>query len=275
MTATTTGEDNVAVGTGALSAQTTGGDNVAIGHLALSTLTTAGNNTAVGDRALQLNTSGENNVAIGTLALDANTTVSECTAVGRAALGVNTTGRSGTGIGFEALKSNTTGEYNVGIGYGSGGNITTGSGNISVNDYATRGSGARIFNTTTESDRIVMGHNYIANAYVKVSWTVTSDERDKTNFNSIPHGLAFVNDLKPIEYTFRRIRGSEETNGKPRYGFKAQDILALEGENPIIIDNEDKDNLKYNGESLVPVLVNAIQELSAKVEELENKLQGK
>ena len=172
-------------------------------------------------------------------------------------------------MGDGVLASNTTGQYNVGIGYGSGGNITTGSGNISINDYATRGSGARIFNTTTENDRLVMGHNYIANAYVKVAWTVTSDERDKTNFNSIPHGLAFVNDLKPIEYTFRRTRGSEETNGKPRYGFKAQDILALEGENPIIIDNEDEDNLKYNGEALVPVLVNAIQELSAKVEELQ------
>lgn len=46
----------------------------------------------------------------------------------------------------------------------------------------------------------------------------------------------------------------------------AQDILALEGNEPIIIDNEKPDYLKYQGESLVPILVKAIQELSAKFE---------
>jgi hypothetical protein len=47
--------------------------------------------------------------------------------------------------------------------------------------------------------------------------------------------------------------------------------LALEGDNPIIIDNEQPDKLKYNGEALVPVLVNAIKELKAEIELLKNK----
>jgi len=47
--------------------------------------------------------------------------------------------------------------------------------------------------------------------------------------------------------------------------------IALEGENNVIIDNENPDSLKYQGEALVPVLVNAIKELTAKVEALENK----
>jgi hypothetical protein len=55
------------------------------------------------------------------------------------------------------------------------------------------------------------------------------------------------------------------------YGFKAQDILALEGDNNVIIDNEQSDHLKYKGEHLVPVLVNAIKELTARVKELENE----
>ena len=46
----------------------------------------------------------------------------------------------------------------------------------------------------------------------------------------------------------------------------AQDILALEGDNPVIIDNKDENALKYKGESLVPVLVKAIQELKAEVD---------
>jgi hypothetical protein len=48
-------------------------------------------------------------------------------------------------------------------------------------------------------------------------------------------------------------------------------FLALEGDNPVIIDNEQPEHLKYNGEALVPVLVNAIKELKAEIELLKNK----
>jgi hypothetical protein len=111
----------------------------------------------------------------------------------------------------------------------------------------------------------------VMNAYVKVAWTVTSDARDKMNFNSVPHGLDFVSKLEPISFQFKKSREEEIPHGNVRYGFKAQDILALEGDNPIIIDNENPDNLKYQGEALVPVLVNAIKELKAEIDLLKNK----
>ena len=63
-------------------------------------------------------------------------------------------------------------------------------------------------------------------------------------------------------------RQSSIPYGPKRYGFLAQDVLALEGSDPVIIDNEDADNLRYAGESLVPVLVNAVKELSAQVNTL-------
>jgi len=47
--------------------------------------------------------------------------------------------------------------------------------------------------------------------------------------------------------------------------------MALEGDNPVIIDNEFENNLKYKGEHLVPVLVNAIQELTKRIKDLEDK----
>ena len=129
-------------------------------------------------------------------------------------------------------------------------------------------------NLVTANDRAVFGSNATTNAYVKVSWTVTSDERDKMNFADVPHGLSFVNALEPIKFNFKKSRDDATPHGNARYGFKAQDILALEGDNPIIIDNEDVDNLKYQGEALVPVLVKAIQELSAKNEALLTRIEA-
>jgi hypothetical protein len=112
-----------------------------------------------------------------------------------------------------------------------------------------------------------MGNNSSTNAYIKIGWTVTSDARDKTNFASVPVGLEFVNALKPTAYQFKKDRDNDEVaeGARVRYGFLAQDILALEGGTPVIIDNIDEDNLKFNESSLIPVLVKAIQELSAEV----------
>jgi len=105
-----------------------------------------------------------------------------------------------------------------------------------------------------------------------VAWTVVSDARDKTNFAPVPHGLEFVKALQPTAYQFRTARGSEETSGGVRYGFKAQDVLALEGANPVIVDNEDADKLRMIDTALIPVLVKAIQELSAEVDTLKQQL---
>jgi hypothetical protein len=105
-----------------------------------------------------------------------------------------------------------------------------------------------------------------------VVFTVTSDARDKTNINPIPHGLEFVQQLNPVSYNFKKSRENDTPHGNKRYGFLAQDILALEGDDNVIIDNEQADHLKYQGEALVPVLVKAIQELSAKNDALEARL---
>jgi hypothetical protein len=48
-----------------------------------------------------------------------------------------------------------------------------------------------------------------------------------------------------------------------RYGFKAQDVLALEGDTPVIVDAEDLEKLRFNDQSMLAVLVNAIKELKA------------
>jgi len=228
-------------------------------------------NTAVGNEALKSNTTGGTNTAVGNEALKSNTSGAENTATGLYALRLNVIGNCNTANGRESLASNT-GDANTAIGHSSGYAITSGAGNISIGGMTNTTAISPVFATGTENNRISMGSTAVTNAYIQVAWTIVSDARDKTNFAPVPHGLDFVNLLKPTAFQFKLDRESDEINGPVRYGFKAQDILALEGENSIIIDSENPDKLYYNGESLIPVLVNAIKELSAKNNALEVRL---
>ena len=267
----TTGAQNTASGGGALLSNTTGNYNTASGQNALQNNTTGIQNTASGVNALLYNTTGIQNTASGVSALQYNTTGSNNTASGMSALISNTTGTNNTASGVNALYYNTTGNYNTASGMNALLYNTTGSGNSAFNPLNSAGTFAPVFNPTVENNRFCMGSTGVTNAYIQVAWTVVSDARDKTNFAPVPHGLDFVNQLQPTAYQFKEDRETDVATGIVRYGFKAQDILALEGDNPVIIDTEDLDKLRFNSDSLIPVLVNAIQELTARLQILEAK----
>jgi len=263
---------NTALGLGALNANTTGTQNTASGQSALFFNTTGSNNTASGVNALRNNTTGSNNTASGQSALQNNTTGNSNTATGYQALVSNTTGINNTASGYLALASNTTGGSNTANGDGALYSNTTGSGNTALSPLNSAGTYTPVFNPSTENNRFCMGSTSVTDAYIQVAWTVVSDARDKINFAPVPHGLEFVKALQPTAYQFRTARDSEETNGRVRYGFKAQDVLALEGANPVIVDNEDADKLRMIDSHMIPVLVKAIQELSAEVDNLKQQL---
>jgi hypothetical protein len=255
---------NSAVGANALLSNTTGSQNTANGVSALQNNTTGVQNTACGEDSLLSNTTGVQNTACGVDALLSNTTGYQNTACGQGALLSNTTGFQNTACGVGALQNNTAGIGNTANGFLALQNNTTGSGNTAINPLNSAGTYAPVFAPVAENNRLCMGSTGVTNAYVQVAWTVVSDARDKINFSPVPHGLEFVKALKPMAYQFRTARDSKETNGGVRYGFKAQDVLALEGDNPVIVDNEDADKLRMIESALVPVLVKALQELNAK-----------
>ena len=267
----TTGANNSAFGRAALQNNTTGSGNSASGQSVLMDNTTGNYNSAFGVQALQNNTTGIQNTASGQTALFSNTTGNYNSAFGRAALYYNTIADNNSAFGVTALFSNTTGANNTAFGQTALYYNTTGSGNSAFNPLNSAGTYAPVFNPTTENNRFCMGSTGVTNAYVQVAWTVVSDARDKTNFAPVPHGLDFVNQLQPTAYQFKENRETDVATGIVRYGFKAQDVLALEGDSPVIIDNEDLDKLRFNESSLIPVLVNAIKELTARLELLEGK----
>ena len=101
--------------------------------------------------------------------------------------------------------------------------------------------------------------------------TQTSDIRLKNNLGSVSYGLTEINKITPIKFTFKK----DESN-RQQIGFSAQDLQSIIPESVYdtletveIEGTENKNILAMEYVSLIPVLVNAVKELSAKVAVLE------
>lgn len=92
-----------------------------------------------------------------------------------------------------------------------------------------------------------------------------SDVRVKENILPIESSLLKINALRPVEFDFIKTK-------EHKIGFIAQE---LEQVFPELIVSDDGEYLKIKESQLIPYLVKAIQELTKKVETLEEKLNTK
>lgn len=90
------------------------------------------------------------------------------------------------------------------------------------------------------------------------SFTVSSDVRLKSNILDLVDGNYVVDRLRPVSYTF-------DPTGKATYGFIAQEVEELIPE--AVIDNGEFKSIDYA--PLIAFLTAKVQELAARVEELE------
>jgi hypothetical protein len=97
------------------------------------------------------------------------------------------------------------------------------------------------------------------------SWTTNSDARLKTNVQNIGYGLNAVLALSPKEYEYKI------DEGKKCLGFIAQDVVAII---PELVDVPEDSNemMGIEYQSIIPVLVKAIQEQQAIIESLKARL---
>lgn len=268
--------NNTVLGASAGSAITTGDDNTFLGSQAGISITTGGNNVAVGRQSFtaSVGATGSQNVAVGWQSLVFGTTGDSNVAIGRAMIGSSLSGNANIGIGPLALQTLSSGSNNIAIG-------------------SSAGTSSSPFNITTSSDRIVLGDSSITNAYIQVAWTVVSDARDKTDVVPIAHGLDLIDRLNPVTFKWDKrskywvkdedgnILDRPEPDGthkeaQPFAGFLAQEVQQAIQEvgftDQIIVDTEELDNWKLKETALIPVLVKAVQELSARVKELEARV---
>ena len=260
---------NVAVGSGAGQFVSTACSGTFIGYEAgggsFSAKTTGANNTCVGSSAgNQIQGAANANVCIGATAGDAITT-----GVGNVIIG-------------NAADPSAAGATNQ---------IVIGNGATGIGDHY-----AVVGNSSTT--RLYAADDVGATLYAGSATVQTSDERIKENIEDISLGLEFVNKLKPVQYEHRqpadydgslkenlnwhklgkgpRVLEDNEKN-KLRVGFIAQDVgvalqeLGFDSNNNIVDVDEDTTQQAIAYAHIIAPLVKAVQELTERVKELENK----
>jgi hypothetical protein len=212
-------------------------------------------NTVIGPFAGGLN-SGNNNTIMGNSAALSLTTGAENVALGTKAMGQNTGGLRNTCIGSFAGAN-----FYGGIGFDGGVNTTL----IGFNAQPA---------TVSASNSITLGDSNIAVLRCAVtSITSLSDARDKEDVAKLTAGLEFVKELNPVSFVWND-RNEDGKHGVKDFGFIAQDLKATQekydmAETLGLVHEENPEKLEASYGKLIPILVKAIQELTAKVEQLE------
>jgi len=292
----------VAIGFQALMNSGSGYDTVAIGTNAMYSNSSGNSNVAVGFNALYANQNGNQNVAVGNGALDTLQSGSSNVGIGRAA-GTNVLdGLYNVIVGADSGGSVTSGAKNTIVGWAAGSTLQTGTDNVCI------GRGTRT-SATNSDNQIVMGDSVTsagnntftigkdgtdsAIAFGANSVTAPSDVRLKEDIQDEEVGLDFINDLRPVTFLWKKEKdipsemnaykeGSEERtmNGKYNHGFIAQEVKATIDSHDLkegfdMWQEDDSDGRQRVAPSaIMSVMVKAVQELSAKVQELEEKLNG-
>jgi len=304
MTDLTSGLRNTAYGAYALDNETSGDDNVAIGYAALTDQATVNGNTAVGAYSMSNITTGGENTAVGFKTMQAATTAQINDSFGYENMLNLTTGERNSSMGEQALRAATTASRNVAIGNGSLIQLQTGEGNICVGinsgyNYTTNESNNIIITNSNvsgvvgESNVIRIGTHgtgpgrvqeacYIAGIYnkpydgatdvdVRIDansklGTYASAKKHKDNIQDMGEASSPIFNLRPVTFHFKN-----DDRKLQCFGLIAEEVDEVM---PRLVahDPETGDPVTVRYHALVPMLLNEIQKLTKRVEELEKKI---
>ena len=219
----------------------------------------------MGYRAGAIVPTGVQNVLIGALAGDA----------------INT-GLRHTIIGQDSGQNLTGGNDCIAIGHATNFSAAGAASEIVLGNSVTcTGSGNFTFGSGTTDSNIQNGATSI---------TAPSDERYKENITDSTAGLSFINDLRPVTFQWKKekdipsdhrsyVEGSDNRvmNDYTNHGFIAQEVKAVIDNHSELIDgfdmwmeDEADGRQRLGPAALIPMLVKAIQELSAEIETLKS-----
>lgn len=173
-------------------------------------------------------------------------------------------------MGYRAGYGDYTADYCTNIGHSAGG-TTSRSGN-----YCTNIGANATPSSTSASGEFTLGDSNVSSLRCNdTSISTLSDQRDKTNIQDSIYGLAFINDVRPVTFDWNRRDGTMQ--GRKEVGFIAQELADVEIEysshaHTRLVSYENPAKLEARPHALLPVLVKAVQELSAKNDALEARI---
>ena len=119
-----------------------------------------------------------------------------------------------------------------------------------------------VTNSTTREIRVIAQNGGVKLAYAATAWAANSDIALKENIKPLENVLDKIKDYRCVEYNLK------ESPEDKKIGFIAQDWV---DDFPAIVNKDEKDMLGIKYTETIPVLLKAIQELTARIKELENK----
>ena len=152
-----------------------------------------------------------------------------------------------------------------------GDSLTTGHNNTCLGYDAEPGS-------STANNSVTLGNSSISSLRCNdTSISSLSDQRDKTNIVDLPLGIDFLNTVRPVSFDWNRRDGSMD--GKKDFGFVAQELKTASdatdyADHMRLVHDDNPDKLEADPMKMFPILVKAVQELSAKNTALEARVKA-
>ena len=264
--------------------------DVVIGKSAMENTVHSNKNISIGYQSLVGTQSSNNNVVTSNIA------------IGRQSL-ANYNGdiQYNIGIGEQSLL-NVKGNNNVGVGYGALAKTTVGSNNTAIGFNAGNRQGTETFNNTSSigSNSFCNGDNQIqlgdsnTTTYCYGGVQSRSDARDKTDIEDTKLGLDFINMLRPVDFIYdyredyneydlegnlvkTHVKDGSKKRIRKHHGLIAQEVKEVI--DTLGIDFGGYQDHKINGgndvlsigyNELIAPLIKSVQELTLRVEKLEN-----
>jgi hypothetical protein len=223
-------------------------------------------------------------------------------AIGRNAMfGQTQTGHNNIAIGARSSEYITSGENNVAMGTMSGYRVSTGDGNTNIGHLSGYAHNPAVGTSTGNNNSCIGGWSTPASPSSSNSFTLgsgvqtlrcgttsitsISDRRDKSEIVDCPYGVDFLSNVRPVKFKWamRDLYPTDNDDapllntkdGEIELGFIAQELQEVEvnagsvDETDLVYD-DNPDRLEASPNKLIPILVQAIKELTARLEALEN-----
>jgi hypothetical protein len=305
----TSGIGNVSLGWNSLFGDPTNGGtgdyNVSIGYYAGNYLINGDNNTFLGCQAgryIDAVTNGYGNIAIGYQSL-MGASASETNGYNNIGIGsltgsALTSGHSNVNIGYGSGNALVNGYQNTNVGNAAGNTVTSGYTNTFIGNQADADDAAAINRTAIGNGAValtnhdfVLGNSSVDRLECQVQTiSALSDERDKIDITPLALGLNFINKVETVNFRADNrdryedgISDQSKASEKVQHGVIAQQIEKITDEMDVYFaglekPTEKRDVYRMAYGYFIPVLINAVQEMSAKIDTMQqeiNTLKGK